>query len=157
MSVTFYTILPDRFFGGDYYNPYTHTVNIYSDLPSVAIHEGGHAKDFEAQKWRGTYAALSIIPFTSLWFEAQATGDAIGYMQNNDLKEMEKESYRILYPAYATYISGEATGFTSYFTPIDPWIELAIKAGAVIPAHIIGRVKAAEVDDKSAEMSHAAP
>ena len=41
----FYTIFPGRVFGGDRYNPFTNTINLYSDHPSIALHEAAHAKD----------------------------------------------------------------------------------------------------------------
>jgi hypothetical protein len=159
LSVSLYTILPDRFFGGDHYNPYTHTINIYSGHPAIAVHEGGHAKDFEASTWRGSYAAIGIVPLTSLWFEAQATGDAIGYMREKKLKEMEKQGYKVLYPAYSTYIIGDASDIATYFGPVDPLVTLAIQFVAVIPCHIAARVKAAsvtadDVDRKEVEYNH---
>jgi hypothetical protein len=50
LSVTIYTILPERFFagliGGDSYNPFTNTIHLYSDHPAVVLHEAAHAKDF---------------------------------------------------------------------------------------------------------------
>ena len=78
LSCVGYTVLPGRFFGGDNYNPYTNTINLYSDVPAIALHEAGHAKDTADKKWRGTYAAIYALPFVPLWHEAEATGDAIG-------------------------------------------------------------------------------
>ena len=46
LSTLGYTLLPERILGGDNYNPYTNTINLYSDIPAVGFHEGGHAKDF---------------------------------------------------------------------------------------------------------------
>lgn len=37
-----YTILPGRILGGDNYNPYSNTINLYSDIPAIAVHEGGN-------------------------------------------------------------------------------------------------------------------
>lgn len=53
-----YTILPGRFFGGDNYNPYSNTINLYSDAKPIAWHEAGHALDFAQRKYKGTYAFL---------------------------------------------------------------------------------------------------
>ena len=58
----YYTLLPGRIFGGDNYNPFSHTINLYSDVPEIALHEGAHAKDFTNRKYRGTYAFLGLIP-----------------------------------------------------------------------------------------------
>jgi len=47
------TLLPDRLLaglpvigGGDHFNPFTHTVNVYSGESGVLLHEAGHAKDY---------------------------------------------------------------------------------------------------------------
>ncbi|OGV60062.1 MAG: hypothetical protein A2283_19855, partial [Lentisphaerae bacterium RIFOXYA12_FULL_48_11] len=137
-----YTIFPGRLFGGDNFNPFTDTISIYSDLPTIAMHEAGHAKDATMRTYRGTYAAIRLIPLVALYQEALATGDAIGYLRDKQITEKEKEAYKILYPAYATYIGGEASTF---FDGPGYLFTLA----AVIPAHIIGRCKAAGVNDVS--------
>ena len=136
----FYTILPGRIFGGDNYNPYTDTISIYSNHRAVAIHEGGHAKDFAPRNWKGTYAVFYMLPLVALFPEAKATGDAIGYLRVARPAEEEKEAYKILYPAYCTYIGGEI----GQWTPV-PYV---IYFAAVIPGHIAGRVKASKVDER---------
>lgn len=141
LSCVSYTIFPGRFFGGDNYNPYTNTINLYSDIPAIALHEAAHAKDSANKKYRGSYAALYMIPFVPLWHESQATGDAISYLAAEQNAAGEKEAYNILYPAYGTYVGGSAATFVSY-----PW-NYAVQLGAVIPGHIIGRTKSAFVED----------
>lgn len=141
ISVLSYTLFPGRLFGGDNYNPYTNTINIYSDLKPVVVHEGAHAKDMAERTYKGTYAALRILPIVPLFQEAKATGDAIGYDRVNCLVEDEKVDYKILYPAYGTYIAGEGVRFVG----LPQWVQLAINIAAVIPGHIIGPIKAATV------------
>ncbi len=133
-----YTLLPGRIVGGDNYNPFTNTISLYSDLPAIALHEGGHAKDFSSRKYKGTYAVATSLPVLSLWPESIATNDALGYLRAEENYEQEEEAYRVLYPAYATYIAGAAS-------PLLPFSDLAVTAGAVIPGHIVGRWKANEV------------
>ena len=133
-----YTLLPGRIIGGDNYNPFTNTISLYSDHPAVALHEGGHAKDFGTRKYKGTYAVAGALPIVSLWPEAIATNDALGYLRAEEDYELEEEAYQVLYPAYATYIAGAAT-------PFLPYGDLAVKAGTVIPGHLAGRWKAREV------------
>jgi hypothetical protein len=58
ISWVFYTILPGRIIGGDAYNPYTNSIYLYSDLPPVGLHEGGHAKDIAGREKRGRYPFL---------------------------------------------------------------------------------------------------
>lgn len=128
------TILIDRIFGGDRYNPYTHTVHIHSDLPSVALHELGHAKDFSERRYRGSYGLLYVVPAAPLYHEFQASKEAFDYIREEDLHKTEIEAYKILYPAYGTY-AGSLFGY----------------AGNIIGAiagHIWGRTEARELEER---------
>lgn len=146
ISTSLYTVLPGRFFGGDNYNPYTNTLSIYSDLPAVVLHEGAHAKDFAARSrdFRGWYAMMRLLPLVPLWQEAEATGDAVGYTIEEGLTEEQKDSYKILYPAYGTYIAGEGVRWL----PLEPWISYAVELAVAVPGHITGRIKAAMVEEE---------
>jgi hypothetical protein len=146
VSVALYTILPGRVFGGDSYNAFTHTISIYSDHRAIVLHEGGHAKDFEDAGLRGTYAAAYLLPLAPLYYEAKATGDAIGYMREKNLKEMEKEGYKILYPAYGTYVGSESMGVVNLINPVSFLFRLGVQAAVMIPAHVVGRIKSAQVE-----------
>jgi hypothetical protein len=42
LSVVGCTVLPGRVFGGDHYNPYTNSVYLYSDVPAMAVYQGGY-------------------------------------------------------------------------------------------------------------------
>ena len=108
LSVLVYTILPGRFFGGDHYNPYTNTVSLYSDDGSIALHEAGHAKDFSSREDKGTHAFLYMLPFAPLYYESNATRDALSYLALEGDAERLADGYDILYPAYGTYVAGIA-------------------------------------------------
>ncbi len=124
-------LLPGRLFPwGDYYNPYTNTVHLYSDHPAISLHEAGHAHDFAERKFKGTYAASRLIPFVDLYQEFQATDEAINYLIETGDRETELRAYKILYPAYSTYIGGYL------FPPFG--------VGLVVFGHIYGRMKARE-------------
>ena len=146
---TLYMILPDRvfagLFGGDHYNPFTNTNNLYSDNPAIAIHEGGHAKDFARfGRWgKGWYAFLYMAPFSTLYVEGVATGDTIGYLRQEQKQQKEKDAYKILYPAYATYIGGEGLRWF----PVDIGLSYLAQIAVAVPGHIVGRIKAANVDE----------
>ncbi|MFM8707814.1 MAG: hypothetical protein ACKOHK_06960, partial [Planctomycetia bacterium] len=142
LSVVGEAILPGRLFGGDHYNPYTGTIHLYSDVPAIALHEGGHAKDFTRRKLPGTYALASAFPIVSLWPEAIATSDAIAYAEQHRDPDLERESYRILYPAYGTYVGGALGRFT-------PAVSFPMYAGAVVAGHAVGRIQARMVPDDS--------
>lgn len=139
-----YTLLPGRFFGGDHYNPYSNSINLYSDIPAIAVHEGGHAKDFANRKWKGTYAAIYILPLVNLYHEAIATSDALGYLLEEEAVALQKEGYQILYPAYGTYLGG---GFGQTLPIWDIWLYSA----GVVGGHIVGRGQAARLSDDSFE------
>ena len=142
-SVLTETLFPGRVFGGDHYNPFTNTVHLYSNVPALAWHEAGHAKDFARRKWKGTYAAAYLLPSAALYHEAIATSDAISYAAMTGSAAAEKEAYQILYPAYGTYVGNAISGY----------IPLGYVAG-VIGGHIAGRWKAgslpSRVDERGA-------
>jgi len=140
-----YTALPGRLFGGDCYNPYTNSVNIYSDHRAIALHECAHAKDFagRSRQMKGWYSFMRLLPIVPLYQEGIATGDAIGYVRDVEDTRLEKSSYKILYPAYCTYIAGEGLRWVR----AEWWVSYAVTYAAVVPGHIAGRIKAATVSD----------
>jgi hypothetical protein len=124
-------ILPGRLLGGDHYNPFTDTVNIYSNLPVVVLHEAGHVHDFNSRKYKGTYAALRILPFFDLYQEFLASDEAIEHIISTGEVKQELSAYKVLYPAYGTYVGG----YLGYLFPGGSIIGVAI-------GHLIGRAKA---------------
>ena len=123
--------LPGRLFPwGDYYNAYTNTVHLYSDDPTVTLHEAGHAYDFADFDLKGTYALLRIVPFMDLYQEWQASELAIDYLIEVEDRETEFRAYKTLFPAYGTYAGS--------YLPI-PFGSLP---GALV-GHLAGRSKAA--------------
>jgi hypothetical protein len=75
--------------------------------------------------------------------EARASNDALGYALDTDPKLLES-GYKMLYPAYGTYVGSEALGGVPIVGPV---------AGAIgaIPGHIIGRIKASNVRERYPE------
>ncbi len=135
VSVLGETIFPGRLFGGDHYNPFTNTVHVYSDVPAIALHEGGHAKDFARRKWKGTYAAVYVLPVVPLYHESIASRDVVAYLEKHGSSEQQAAARRILYPAYATYVGNAAGyGLPSYSFPLY--------YGAVAAGHLWGRYEA---------------
>ncbi len=130
-TLLFEVLLPGRLFPwGDYYNPYTNTVHLYSDHPAIALHEAGHVHDFSTKRLKGTYAAIRLIPFVDLYQEWQASGEAIRYLKASGDRPTELSAYKILYPAYGTYVG-------SYLFP-----PIGTIGGALI-GHAAGRTEAA--------------
>lgn len=123
--------LPGRLFPwGDYYNAYTNTVHLYSDDPTVALHEAGHAYDFADFGLKGTYALLRIVPFMDLYQEWQASELAIDYLIEIEDRDAEFHAYKTLFPAYGTYAGS--------YLPIP----FGSFPGALV-GHVAGRSKAA--------------
>ena len=56
-----YILFPGRVFGEDSYNPYTNTVNLYSDIPSLALEQAAYAKDIRHRSYPGTYAVAQEL------------------------------------------------------------------------------------------------
>jgi hypothetical protein len=113
VTLVFDVALPGRLFGwisgGDSYNPYTDTVQIYSDLPAIALHEAGqHVHDFNGRRYKGTYALPRTLrlPIIDLYQEYRATDTALDYLIQTGQRDEELAAYRILYPAYGTYVGG---------------------------------------------------
>ena len=140
LSWLYGVILPGRLLGGDNYNPYTDTISLYSNISAIGLHEGGHAKDFSGQTLKGTYAAAYMMPIFSIYAESRASCDAVSYLYAHGTGKAEKEAYCTLYPAFGTYIGGM---FSSGLGPLSPWYY-----AGVVPGHIIGRLKAARVDEE---------
>jgi hypothetical protein len=151
ISLVDYTIIPGRLFGGDHYNPYTNTIHLYSDHKAVLLHEGAHAKDFARRKYKGTYSAIRLLPLVPLYQEAWATGDVLGYYKEKGLIPDEKDAYKVLYPAYCTYIADEGLRWTQWWIDIPIWLDYGIRLGATIPCHIVGRIKALTIDDSTSK------
>jgi len=135
------TLFPGRVIGGDHYNPFTNTIHIYSDVQGIAVHEAGHAKDFARRRYKGTYAAVYLLPVTPLWYEAIATNDALSYLRVEGTLSDEQAADRILYPAYGTYV-GNSLG---YAVPV--WGNPLYIAG-VVGGHIAGRVQANRITEE---------
>lgn len=101
------TVIPGRLIGGDFYNPYTNTIHIYSNHPAIVLHEAGHANDFTSRKHRGTYAFIRLVPFVAPFQEWTASEDAVRYFHCRREDSYELNAYPILFPAWGSYVSLE--------------------------------------------------
>lgn len=133
LSVAGEAILPGRIFGGDHYNPFTQTIHIYSDIPAIALHESAHAKDFTRRQHQDAYAAAYLL--LPLWHETIATEDVFAYLEDHGDRKQSAEAYRILYPAYGTYVGNTLGGFAGSYA-------LPIYLAGVAVGHVNGRILA---------------
>ncbi len=129
-NVLGYTFMPGRITGGDHYNPYTNTISLFSDEIGVALHEAAHAKDFNRRKYKGLHAALYNLPLAPLYYEAVATRDALSYLQAECQTDNLRDTYRVLHPAYGTYLGVAAFSGTpgAYLMAVPGHISGAIGA-----------------------------
>jgi hypothetical protein len=155
LTVSFYTIFPDRLLagfpiigGGDHYNPFTNTISLYSGSRPISLHEGGHAKDLmeiENRQAKGLYAGLRAIPVLGLplafWQEGVATSDALSFELATAGSGESKAAYRILYPAYGTYVGSTASA-VGLFVATEAWILYAAQYGTVVAGHVVGQTRA---------------
>lgn len=133
-----YTFTPMRLVGGDCYNPYANTVHIFSDHIGIALHELGHALDFKRRRFPGLYSLLRFIPVVTLYQEYKATKYALDFLREGEDKENEVAAYRILFPAYSSYVFG-------FFSDIVPTLSSFLMFPFIIAGHVVGRVKASHV------------
>jgi len=135
-----YTLNPWRVFGGDCYTPFTNSAHIFSGHVGIALHEMGHALDFSRRKYPGLYALARIIPPVTLYQEFMASKYAIQYLKEiGDIQSL-KDAYKILCPAYCTYLLGAL---------IPEQIQLILLFPFVIMGYIVGHILAVRVNLKS--------
>ena len=136
LSWVAYCLNIGRLFGGDHYNPFSDTVNLYSNNRSIALHELGHVKDFRSVRYPGGYALLRMLPVVSLWQEYLASLFAVQYLRELGDHDEELAAYRLLFPAYSTYVFGA----------LLEWFPSSLTRGLMLPViaggHVIGEAVA---------------
>jgi hypothetical protein len=135
LTVVGYAVFPGRVFGGDHYNPFTNTISLYSDVPALAVFEGGHAKDYAAREYKGLYAMATALPGINLLPETRACDDTIAYIRTFGTPDEMKDGYRSVYPAYAV----------SATQPLASATGLPLVLPAVAVGHLAGQITAARV------------
>jgi hypothetical protein len=133
LSLVGYTLIPGRLMGGDRYNPYTNSVYVYSDVPSLAIKAAAFAKDIHQRDYPGTYAVVNQLPLVSIWHETVATRDALGYVRTVGNVAQQAEAQKILYPSYCMTVGGAIPGL-GVFGP-------AVTVGSAVVGHVTGRLQ----------------
>lgn len=108
-----YTLLPGRIMGGDWYNPYSQTLNMYSDVAPLAISRAAYAQDIQSRANPGAYAAISEIPGLGLRHETVATQLAIDWYSNKRPEQLAAAK-DVLYPNYGASWGGQLGAFIPY-------------------------------------------
>ena len=104
-----YIFVPGRIFGRDEYNPYTNTVSLYSDMPSLGLAEAAYAHDIRNRQFPGTYAAVQTLPLVAMWHETLATDEVINYVAIHATPNQLHEVRRDLYARYGIALGGEVS------------------------------------------------
>jgi hypothetical protein len=131
-----YTVFPGRVFGRDSYNPYTDSVHIYSDIPSLAIEQAATAKIVRQHEQPGLYTAAQHVPFFGLEREYQAKQDVHSYYAFYGTENQQREASEILTPQFGSEV-GDEIDSVLVVTEALPIFRLA---GAGV-GHIVGRTK----------------
>ncbi len=133
IPTSFITAATGRLLAGlifsDYYDPFSNTIHIFSDDIAIALHEAGHAKDFDKQTLKGTYALIRSFPGVDVTQELIATQEAFDYLDLHGPVNERIRAPSVLYPAFATYAGGYMQ-----FVPFA-WI------GALAGGHFYGRLR----------------
>ena len=108
-----YTLLPGRLTGGDWYNPYSESLHIYSDNPVVAISSATYAADLNTRVNPGAYAALKDVPLAGLGHETTSTKLALDWYEGKSPQEYDT-ARAILYPNLGATYGSQLASFIPY-------------------------------------------
>ena len=138
-SLVGYTVLPGRVFGGDLYNPFTNTLYVNSDVAAMLIVEAAYAKDLHTRTLPGTYAAINEFPVLTLWRYTLGVNDTLGYSVVEDDWELERETYRTVYPLMGIHaaLGGHSAASMAIAMP-NLTVPLTMIGGAVV-GHTVGQ------------------
>ena len=131
-----YTVFPNRVFGGDRYNPYTNSLNLSSDVPALVLSEAAYAKDIHSRRHPGAYAAfVNDLPVLTVFRQARATSDVLGYARTKGDWKTEEQGYHVLYPQMGAATVGTAA-------PLVPTVGPFLGLGGAVAGHVTGRTVA---------------
>lgn len=128
IPTTFGTWIAGNSFRADAYNPYTESAQVYHSNPAVAMHEVGHAEDFDKSRFPTLRAIFGSFPFIRQKLEWNASHNAMKHLKN---EEERKEAGKVLEPAFGSYLGP--------FMPFAP-ISRLINFIPTIAGHIHSRM-----------------
>ncbi len=125
LGVIGYTLFPGKLFNANWYSPYTDTLYINSEAPTLIVHEAALAKDIRLRKLPGAHAVASQLPVLRTWCDINAAREVVGYAQAEENWKLEEEAYRQIYPK----VGSEAVVGAGLFVPVWWGIPLVRIAG----------------------------
>jgi hypothetical protein len=148
LDLLMYTLRPGRLFGDDWYNPFTDTINLYSDVPAIALHEAAYAKNIHHRCHPGTYAVVQHLPLVGMGYRTNATREALQYLEEHDgASGVSPEADRILFPMYGGALGSQV----GQFVPI-PFVGLTLNLAGTGIGHIVGRYRVHQNQQKEQEV-----
>lgn len=116
----------------NHYNPFTESVSVYHSNPAIAMHELGHAEDFNKSKYPALKSFAYALPFVRSKMEWNASHNAMKHLKPHEREDARK----VLEPAFGAHVGGEALAVASVIAPpLRPIYALA----GVIAGHIHSR------------------
>lgn len=122
-------IVRTSFWGRNHYSPFTDTLHVNSDDPVGILSELAYAKVLRDQKHPGPYAFVSKAPLLSAWNNSQKTSEMIAFARSRNDWDLEKSTYRKMYPGMLGGTSIVAAAFVPFYAV--PLLDLGV-AGAGI-------------------------
>lgn len=137
-----YSVLPGRLFGGDWYNPFTDTVHVYSDVPALALEQAAAAKDVREKSHPGFYSAVQLVPFVGIVHEVRSKQKVFEHLDKTGTIDERAEARRVLQPQMGAEVGGQAA-------LMAPGAQALLSVGGAAVGHVVGRVQAARIEDES--------
>ena len=100
--------------GGDWYNPFTDSVHLYSDIPAIGLSKAAYAKDVHSRSLPGTYASFQDAPIIGLYHEKLANDEVVNHLKQHGSAAQVAEAERILDPDFSGSVGAQTLGFLPY-------------------------------------------
>lgn len=129
--------LPVKLARIDHYNPFTETAVVYNKNPAAAMHEIGHAEDFDQSEHPTLRAFSYALPFVRSKLEWNASRNAMKHMNPQE----QEQARKVLEPALGTYIGVDIVQTAAMlFPPLSPITALGTLVGSLAAGHIHSRL-----------------
>jgi hypothetical protein len=142
-----YLIIKPSVWGKSYYDPYNNTLHINSNNPIEILEELSQAKIIQRQNYPGLYALGSKIPFIAIWSQKQKTNEMLAYAKSKKDWDLEKETYRKMYPSMLNGSSIVGTFFGPFY------LQPAISVGGILAGYTVAEW---EISQREVELTKVA-